>query len=48
MKNTKQNQLLIWRLIDGKTGHEKQTLSLINALKHETDIKTIDIITKFK
>ena len=43
MKNTKHKKTVIWRLLDGKTGHEKQTLSLINALKHETDIKTIDI-----
>ena len=43
MKNTKQNKILIWRLIDGKTGHEKQTLSLVNALKDEIAIKTIDI-----
>jgi len=43
MKNTKQKKTVIWRLLDGKTGHEKQTLSLINALKHETAIKTIDI-----
>ena len=43
MKNTKQKKIVIWRLLDGKTGHEKQTLSLINALRHETAIKTIDI-----
>ena len=43
MKNTKQKKILIWRLIDGKTGHEKQTLSLVNALKDEIAIKTIDI-----
>jgi mitochondrial fission protein ELM1 len=43
MKNTKQKKTVIWRLLDGKTGHEKQTLSLVNALKNETAIKTIDI-----
>ena len=43
MKNTKQKKTMIWRLLDGKTGHEKQTLSLIKALKDETAIKTIDI-----
>jgi len=43
MKNTKQKKILIWRLIDGKTGHEKQTLSLVNALKDEIAIKIINL-----
>jgi mitochondrial fission protein ELM1 len=43
MKNTKQKKTMIWQLLDGKTGHEKQILSLVNALKGETAIKTIDI-----
>ena len=46
MKNTKQKKTVIWRLLDGKTGHEKQTLSLVNALKNETAIKTINIKTQ--
>ena len=43
MKNTKQKKTVIWKLLDGKTGHEKQIMSLVNALKDEAAIKTIDI-----
>ena len=43
MKNTKQKKTVIWKLLDGKTGHEKQILSLVKALKDEAAIKTIDI-----
>jgi mitochondrial fission protein ELM1 len=43
MKNTKQKKTVIWKLLDGKTGHEKQILSLVKALKDEVAIKTIDI-----
>ena len=43
MRNIKQKKIVVWRLLDGKTGHEKQTLSLVYALKKEIDIKTIDI-----
>ncbi|MDC0127746.1 mitochondrial fission ELM1 family protein [Methylophilaceae bacterium] len=43
MKNKTQKKIVIWRLIDGKIGHEKQTLSLVNALKNEITIKTINI-----
>ena len=43
MKNTKQKKTVIWKLLDGKTGHEKQIHSLVKALKDEVAIKTIDI-----
>jgi len=43
MNNKKQKKTVVWRLLDGKTGHEKQTLALINSLKLEISIKTIDI-----
>tara|TARA_B100000795_G_scaffold210412_1_gene163956 strand:- start:319 stop:1233 length:915 start_codon:yes stop_codon:yes gene_type:complete len=43
MKNRKQKKIVIWRLLDGKTGHEKQTLSLVSALRDETAIKIINI-----
>ena len=34
---------VIWRLLDGKPGHEKQSFSLIKALNYELDIKTVNI-----
>ena len=40
MRNKKQ---VIWRLLDGKPGHEKQSLSLINALNFEFGVKTVNI-----
>ena len=40
IRNKKQ---VIWRLLDGKAGHEKQSLSLINALNSEVGVKTINI-----
>lgn len=35
--------MVIWRLIDGKPGHENQTLGLVNALKRFTRCECIDI-----
>ena len=46
MKNRKNKTQIIWRLLDGKIGHEKQTLSLIDALKNEVVIKTINVDIK--
>tara|TARA_B100000767_G_scaffold275021_1_gene310073 strand:- start:250 stop:1152 length:903 start_codon:yes stop_codon:yes gene_type:complete len=43
IRNKKQ---VIWRLLDGKAGHEKQSLSLINALNCEVGVKTINIDSK--
>ncbi|NTV97009.1 MAG: hypothetical protein HGA75_16620, partial [Thiobacillus sp.] len=35
--------LTLWRLVDGKPGHEKQTLGLAQALGRLTDCRRIDI-----
>ena len=35
--------LTIWRLIDGKAGHESQSLGLVQALIKQEDCQTIDI-----
>ncbi|MFA5081550.1 MAG: ELM1/GtrOC1 family putative glycosyltransferase [Hydrogenophilaceae bacterium] len=35
--------LILWRLLDGKPGHEKQTLGLAHALGRLTDCRCIDI-----
>ena len=35
--------LTIWRLIDGKAGHESQSLGLVQALIKQADCQTIDI-----
>ncbi len=37
------NPLVIWRLIDGKPGHENQSLGLVNALSSRTNCQCIDI-----
>ena len=34
---------IVWRVCDGKPGHENQTQGLINALSRQIDIKVIDI-----
>lgn len=36
-------QLTVWRLIDGKPGHEKQTLGLVEALDRLTHVTRFDI-----
>ncbi len=40
---SKENQLTIWRLIDGKAGHESQSLGLVKALAKQTTCHYIDI-----
>lgn len=35
--------LIIWRLIDGKPGHENQSLGLVNALSHRSNCQCFDI-----
>ncbi|MES9906239.1 MAG: ELM1/GtrOC1 family putative glycosyltransferase, partial [Sedimenticola sp.] len=37
------NQRVIWRLLDGKPGHENQTLGLCRALECLLSIKRLDI-----
>lgn len=39
----KESQLTIWRLVDGKAGHESQSLGLVHALAKRTDCQLIDI-----
>jgi mitochondrial fission protein ELM1 len=38
-----QDELVIWRLIDGKPGHENQSLGLINSLKNKVNCQSFDI-----
>ena len=33
----------IWRLLDGKTGHEKQSLALVKNLKNQANFKIYNI-----
>jgi len=42
-RNVVDNPLVIWRLIDGKPGHENQSLGLVNALSDKTSCQCIDI-----
>ncbi len=37
------SQITVWRLIDGKPGHENQSLGLVNALAAQANCQTIDI-----
>ncbi|QVL46571.1 MAG: mitochondrial fission ELM1 family protein [Methylophilaceae bacterium] len=37
------SQLTIWRLVDGKAGHESQSLGLVKALSKQADCQTFDI-----
>lgn len=37
------NQIIIWRLIDGKPGHENQSLGLVNALTNKKNCQHFDI-----
>ena len=34
---------IIWRLIDGKAGHDKQSLALVENLKNQTSCKIFNI-----
>ena len=34
---------IIWRLLDGKTGHDKQSLALVKNLKKQTNCKIFNI-----
>ncbi|HDZ15832.1 MAG TPA: nucleoside-diphosphate sugar epimerase [Methylophaga aminisulfidivorans] len=38
-----ENSMVIWRLTDGKPGHESQSEGLVNALKRKMDCQSIDI-----
>ena len=43
MRFTPESPLIVWRLIDGKPGHEKQTLGLIQALGRQVTVEIHDI-----
>ena len=34
---------IIWRLLDGKKGHEKQSLALVRSLKEQSRCRIFDI-----
>lgn len=40
---TKTASLIIWRLSDGKAGHQNQTLGLVNAMKKKANCQIFDI-----
>ena len=40
---TKKRPIIIWRFIDGKAGHEKQSLGLVNAISSLTETEYFDI-----
>ncbi|MCW8905831.1 MAG: mitochondrial fission ELM1 family protein [Sedimenticola sp.] len=42
-KDRSDKPLVIWRLIDGKPGHENQSLGLCNALARIIDVERVDI-----
>jgi uncharacterized protein len=41
----RKKEIIVWRFVDGKIGHEKQSLALVNFLKLEMNIKSFDIFT---
>lgn len=43
MNKHEQNSLVVWRLLDGKPGHEKQSLGLVDAMRKQTTVDCYDI-----
>jgi uncharacterized protein len=39
----RENEIIIWRLIDGKPGHENQSLGLVNSLKSKASCNCFDV-----
>lgn len=37
------NSFVVWRLLDGKPGHEHQSLGLVNAMKQRLSVHVVDI-----
>jgi mitochondrial fission protein ELM1 len=37
------NPLVVWRVMDGKRGHERQTQGLVNALQQQLDLQVFDV-----
>jgi mitochondrial fission protein ELM1 len=46
MTSQHKNSTVIWRLLDGKPGHEKQSYGLVNAIKRKTVCDVFDIPVK--
>lgn len=44
--DSSEKPLIVWRLVDGKPGHENQTLGLCNALARQVPIQREDIVVK--
>lgn len=41
--NRSSNSLVVWRLLDGKPGHEHQSLGLVNAIQQRTSVDVVDV-----
>jgi hypothetical protein len=41
--NHSNNSLVVWRLLDGKPGHEHQSLGLVNAIRQRNPVHVVDI-----
>lgn len=37
------NSCVVWRIVDGKRGHERQTQGLVNALQQQLDLQVFDV-----
>ncbi|HYN53767.1 MAG TPA: ELM1/GtrOC1 family putative glycosyltransferase [Methylotenera sp.] len=48
MSVVKSNPIIIWRLLDGKPGHENQSLGLVNSIKRKVSCESYDISVKGK
>jgi len=42
-QNRSNNALVVWRLLDGKPGHEHQSLGLVNAMQQRLAVQVVDI-----
>lgn len=42
-QNRSNNALVVWRLLDGKPGHEHQSLGLVNAMQERLAVQVVDI-----
>jgi mitochondrial fission protein ELM1 len=42
-QNRSNNALVVWRLLDGKPGHEHQSLGLVNAMQQRLAVQVVDV-----
>ena len=42
-QNSSNNSFVVWRLLDGKPGHEHQSLGLVNAMQQRLAMQVVDI-----